>query len=190
MLKNLFAFIGLMAIIAVVTAGLYIQRAMSGFDPGALAIYTEFATNMLTTKDLAGSMVWAVPVKDGITEEEVKDSLKSIAVQRNFLFVGESPFYKQVEAVTGKPYRHVAFMSFCDVRVGMEMADYNDAFTAFMPCRISVVRDQKGKLWLYTMNMDFLIHGAKELPAELKAGAIKVRDTMKAMMDGAAKGEF
>jgi uncharacterized protein (DUF302 family) len=60
-----------------------------------------------------------------------------------------------------------------------------------MPCTISVVEDDKGKLWLYAINMDFLIHGGKELPAELKEGAIKVRTTLlPEMMQKAAKGEF
>jgi hypothetical protein len=52
------------------------------------------------------------------------------------------------------------------------------------------VEDKNGKLWLYTLNMDFLIHGAKELPPELKSDALKVRRTMREVMEGAAKGEF
>jgi hypothetical protein len=35
-----------------------------------------------------------------------------------------------------------------------------------------------------------MIYGGKALPPELKESAIKVRDTIKAMMEGAAKGEF
>jgi hypothetical protein len=40
------------------------------------------------------------------------------------------------------------------------------------------------------MNLDFMIHGGKELPPELKQAAIKVRDTLRSMMQGAAAGEF
>jgi uncharacterized protein (DUF302 family) len=111
-------------------------------------------------------------------------------VSRNFLFVNESPFYKQAEAVTGEPFRHVAFMQFCDVRVGIEMLKYNNAYSAFMPCVISIVEDTDGKLWLYAMNMDFLIHGAKELPPDLKRDALRVRRIMREIMEGAAAGEF
>jgi uncharacterized protein (DUF302 family) len=160
-------------------------------DPEAFRIYKEFATKLITTKDPGDAMVWAVPVKEGITVDEVKESLKSLAVQRNFLFVGESPFYKQVEAVTGQPFRHVSFMNFCDVQVGMKMLEYNNVYSAFMPCTISVVEDQNGKIWLYAMNLDFLIHGGKLLPPELKEGAKKVRTTMlPEMMEKAANGEF
>jgi uncharacterized protein (DUF302 family) len=84
----------------------------------------------------------------------------------------------------------VNLLNFCDARVGIKMINHNEAYTAFMPCTISVVEDKEGKLWLYTLNMDFLIHGAKELPPELKADALKVRRTMREIMEGAAKGEF
>lgn len=116
--------------------------------------------------------------------------MKSLAVQRNFLFVNDSPFYKQVNAVTGEDYRHVSFMQFCDVLVGKEMLEYNNAYSAFMPCVISVVEYENGKIWLYAPNMDFLIHGAKEIPPDLKEAALKVRRTMQEIMEGAAKGEF
>jgi len=166
-------------------------KQLAEFDPEAPRIYLDFAEKMLTTKDPGDAMVWAVPVTEGITVEEVKESLKSLAVQRNFLFVGESPFYKQVEAVTGEAFRHVSFLNFCDVQVGMKMLEYNNAYSAFMPCTISVVEDQEGKIWLYAMNLDFLIHGGKQLPTDLMEGAAKVRTTMlPEMMQKAANGEF
>ena len=61
------------------------------FDPAAVEIYTDFATKLLETRDPGQAMMWAVPVEDdSITPE--KDSLKSLAASRNFLFVGEALF--------------------------------------------------------------------------------------------------
>ncbi|MBF0130814.1 MAG: DUF302 domain-containing protein, partial [Alphaproteobacteria bacterium] len=160
------------------------------FDPEIIPTYTAFAKTLLETKDPANAMVLAVPVKDGISVADVKESMKSLANARNFLFVGEAPFYKQVEAITEKPYRHVAFMSFCDARVGKMMADYNNVYTAFMPCRISVVEDQKGKLWLFTMRLDMMIFGGKPLPPELRKEAIRVWGVIQEVMNGAANGDF
>jgi uncharacterized protein (DUF302 family) len=59
-----------------------------------------------------------------------------------------------------------------------------------MPCRIALVEDKEGRLWLYSMNLDLMIHGGKELPPELKEGAIFVRENIRAMMEAAAAGEF
>jgi hypothetical protein len=35
-----------------------------------------------------------------------------------------------------------------------------------------------------------MIYGGTQLPADLKASALRVRDTLRAIMDGAAAGEF
>ncbi len=189
-IKNLLALIGLLAVLILGYLAHHVWSATRDFDPNAFGVYKEFVGKLLETGDLADAFVWAVPVEEGVEVEDVKDSLKSLAVERNFLFVNESPFYKQAEAVTGNPFRHVAFMQFCDVRVGIEMLDHNNAYSAFMPCVISVVEDREGRIWLYAMNMDFLIHGARELPPELKSSALRVRRVMREIMEGASTGEF
>jgi uncharacterized protein (DUF302 family) len=190
LLKNLLAIVGLISLLLVGVGVNSIWSATRDFDPDAFDLYREFAGNLLETGDLASAFVWRVPVEEGIAIEDVKDSMKSLAVSNNFLFVNESPFYKQAKAVTGVDHRHVSFMQFCDVKVGIKMLDYNDAYSAFMPCVISLVEDKSGRVWLYSMNMDFLIHGARELPPELKADALQVRRVMRKIMEGAAKGEF
>jgi uncharacterized protein (DUF302 family) len=189
-LRNILAIVGAAAILVAGFLGMHLWNAMQDFDPDAFELYQEFVSKLLETGDLADAFVWAVPVDEGVEVEDVKDSMKSLAVARNFLFVNESPFSKQAQAVTGKNFRHVAFMQFCDVGVGIEMLEYNNAYSAFMPCVISVVEDREKRLWLYAMNMDFLIHGAKELPPELKSKALRVRRTMREIMEGAAAGDF
>jgi uncharacterized protein (DUF302 family) len=117
-------------------------------------------------------------------------SLKSLATSKNLFFVGESPFYKQVQAITGEPYRYVNFLSFCDAQVGRKMLEYRDQYSGFMPCRIALVEDRAGRLSLYSMNLDLMIHGGRPLPPDLKQDAIQVRDKILAIMQGAAAGEF
>ena len=189
LVSNLLAIFGFLALVAVVLLAFQVWKVRD-FDPNAPGLYWQFMSDLVETRDIADAFVWEVPVEEGIDAEDVKESMKSLAVARNFLFVGESPFYKQAEAVTGESFRHVSFMNFCDVRVGIKMINHNNAYTAFMPCTISLVEDKEGKLWLYTLNMDFLIHGAKELPPELKTAALNVRRTMLEIMEGAAVGEF
>jgi len=189
-IKNLLAIVGAIALLVVIVGYFQAQSFLSRLDPGAVGMYSEFMSRFSETLDPADAMVWSIPVEEGLTPEDVQESMKSLAVSRNFLFVGESPFYKQAEAVTGEPYRYVSFLSFCDVRVGMEMAEYNDAYTSFMPCRIAIVEDQEGKLWLHSLNLDMMIYGGKPLPPHLKEGALRVRDTILEIMQGAARGEF
>jgi uncharacterized protein (DUF302 family) len=135
-------------------------------------------------------MMWEVPVQEGLTPEDVVDALKSQAAQRNFFFVGESPFHQQVKAVTGEDYRYVNFLSFCDARVGSALIDYQDAYTGFMPCRIAVVEREDGSLTLLSMNLDLMIHGGRELPPELKEQALHVRSVIRQIMQAGAAGDF
>lgn len=184
-IRNVLAVLGL----AVLVGGGYLSFKLlpivTEFDPDAVKTYTDFATKLLETKDPGQAMMWVVPVEDdSLTPEEVKDSLVSLANARNFLFVGESRFSKAVEEKTGKSYRYISFMSFCDALVGKMMADYRDAYTGFMPCRIAVVEDKHGKLLLYSMNLDMLIHGGRMLPPELRKEATRVRNIVREIMEG------
>lgn len=189
-IRNLFALIGLAAVLMIVAVAVQFGPRLAEFDGRFLTVYQEFASKLLETGDPGVSMMWSLPVDEGLSAEEVIESMKSIAVSRSFLFVGESPFYKQVRAITGEDYRYVNFLSFCDAQVGKKMLEYRDHYSGFMPCRIALVEDKNGRLRLYTMNLDLVIYGGKELPVGLKADAIRVRETIKAIMEGAAKGEF
>jgi uncharacterized protein (DUF302 family) len=189
-LRNLLAIIGLAALVVGGVGYFKYKDFMATLDPGATQTFQDLGGRYLATLDPGVAVVRTVPVKEGLKAEDVVDSLKSLAVQHGMLFVGESPFYKQVEAVTGKPYRFVSFYSFCDAGVGAQMIEYNSAYSAFMPCRIAVAEDKNGRLWLHMMSLDFFIHGGKPLPPDLKAGALKVRDALEKIMQGAASGEF
>jgi uncharacterized protein (DUF302 family) len=189
-IRNLLAIIGLVTVLAVGAAALGYGQRLASFDPGFAKTYGDFAQRLLATGDPGVAMMWAVPVKAGLSPDDVIEAMKSIASSRNFLFVGESPFYKQIEAITGEKYRYVNFLSFCDAQVGKQMLEYRDQYSGFMPCRIALVEDKEGQLWLYSMNLDLMIYGGTQLPADLKASALGVRDTLRAIMDGAAAGEF
>lgn len=190
LIRNLLAIVGLITLLALLAGAVILGPRIADFDPKFASVYAEFAGRLMDTGDPGVAMMWAVPVEEGLETGDVIDSLKSLATSNNLLFVGESPFYKQVEAITGEPYRYVNFLSFCDASVGKMMLEYRDQYSGFMPCRIALVEDGDGRLWLYSMNLDLMIYGGKELPEELKGAALRVRDTLRKIMSGAAAGEF
>lgn len=187
--RNVLAALGVLAIVGLILAYPKMQR-FGEFDDQAMAKYMDMMDSLMTTGNAAEAMVWKRKVKEGLTFEEVEETLLFVANEHNFKSTGQAPFYKEIEAMTGKPYRKVAFYFFCDAQVGQEMLAYSDAYSAFMPCRVSIVEDKEGHLWLYTMNMDLMIHGGDPLPADLKAKAIQVKETILDMMDRAASGAF
>jgi uncharacterized protein (DUF302 family) len=190
LVRNLLAVIGFLTIVAAAILYVRVGPSLADFDPEFPSVYTELASRLLETGDPGVAMMWAIPVEEGLSADDVIESMKSIAVSRNFLFVGESPFSKQIEAITGEPYRYVNFLSFCDARVGRQMLEYRNEYSGFMPCRIALVEDNEGKLTLYSMNLDMMIHGGRKLPDELKESSVRVRDTILAIMEGGAAGEL
>ena len=61
-------------------------------------------------------------------------------------------------------------------------------FSSYMPCRISMVEDANGKLWLMMLNLDMLIN-SKLLPASVVETAVKVNQQMLDVMTAGASGK-
>ena len=108
----------------------------------------------------------------------------------NIKDVGALPLGDQVSAMQGKPWRKLKLYLYCNPLTAAHMIDYSEAFAAYLPCRIALLEDAAGKLWIYTVYMDLLIHGGKPLPPALKEEALSVSAIMRKLLDDGAKGEF
>jgi uncharacterized protein (DUF302 family) len=116
--------------------------------------------------------------------------MKFVANEHNMSNVGELPLSMDIEAKSGESYRFVKIYLFCNSLTAAEMLDYSDAYSAYLPCRITLIEDQEGKLWLMTLNMDMMIYGGEPLPPQLKEEAIKVKEYILDIMNRGASGEF
>ena len=192
-IKNILAIFGLLSLLVVIVATVELQTVMNRintFDEKSFDIYTEFAKKIYATGSAVDAMVLKVKVEEGISAEDVDISIRSIANELNIKNVGELPLSKQVEAISGKPYRFVKIYLLCNAMTAASMLNYDDAYSSFLPCRLSVVEDTQGDLWIYTLNMDLMIHGGKPIPPALKEEAIKVRNILNEIMQRAAEGDF
>jgi uncharacterized protein (DUF302 family) len=192
-IKNIFALIGFLLIASIVTAVILYSDDISKiryFDKQAAATYMEMGKKLLETGNAAEATVWKVPVKEGLTPDEVEQSMRSIASSHNIKNVGELPLSKQVEAMSGKPYRYLKIFMFCNALTAANMIDFSDAYSAYLPCRITLLEDSEGKLWLYSLNMDLMIHGGTPLPPALKEEAMHVKEIITDIMNRGAVGDF
>lgn len=163
---------------------------LRNFDPKAGAVYVDMTKNLLASGNGAEATVWKVPVAEDLSAEDVEVAMKSVANEHNFKNVGELPLSEQVALMTGKDQRFWKIYMFCDPLTAAKMVDYSDAFSAYLPCRIALVEDKEGQLWLYTLNMDMMIHGGTELPDELYEEATNVKEIILDIMNRGAAGEF
>jgi uncharacterized protein (DUF302 family) len=193
LLRNLLALVGLVAVIAGGYAMVKLQptlNAVNEFEDQAVDVFTDMGVKLIETGNMAEASIWKIPVDEGLTAADVEETMKFVANEHNFKNVGEMPLYKEVEAMSGEPYRYVKIFMFCNALTASRMLDYNDAFSSYLPCRITLIEDQEGKLWLYTLNMDGMIYGGKPLPAELKEEAENVKEIILDIMNRGATGEF
>ncbi|MBW9273241.1 MAG: DUF302 domain-containing protein [Candidatus Thiodiazotropha sp. (ex. Lucinisca nassula)] len=190
MIKNLFALIGLLVVMGAAAIYVKYNKEFQEFDPEAGNMFMEFAQATLSTKNVAEASIWKIPVAEDLTWEDVEETMKFVANEHNMSNVGELPLYKDIEAKSGEKYRFVKIYLFCNSLIAANMLDYSDAYSAYLPCRITLIEDQQGKLWLTALNMDMMIYGGKPLPPELKEEALQVKDYILDIMNRGATGEF
>jgi uncharacterized protein (DUF302 family) len=190
---NLLALIGLLLVAGMIYLAVQVGGSVANlrsFDSKAPEVYLDMARKLIETGNAAEATVWKVPVKEGLGWKDVEQTMHFVANEHNIKNVGELPLSEQVQAMTGKPQRFLKIYMFCNPLTAADMFDYSVAFSAYLPCRISLIEDPQGKLWLYTLNMDMMIYGGKVLPDALKEKAIAVKDTILDIMNRGASGEF
>ena len=153
----------------------------------AQAQSAELSGNKLTYTAIK-VQVARIQIKEGVSFEDAVESLKLRANQHNLKFVGSSPLYKEIEALTGKPAKRMEIFSFCDGLVAQQMIAANSLMISFMPCRIALLEDEKGTRWIISMMMDRKIIQA--MPAEIRGKAQRVMDAMKDIMLAASRGDL
>lgn len=190
---NLLALIGLLLVAGIIYLATQIGDGLvnlRSFDDKAPAVYLDMARKLIETGNAAEATVWKVPVKEGLKWQDVEQTMRLVANEHNIKTVGELPLSEQVAAMTGKPQRFLKIYMYCNPLTAAHMFEFSVAFSAYLPCRVSLIEDPQGKLWLYTLNMDMMIHGGKVLPEVLQKETIAIKDTILDIMNRGATGEF
>jgi uncharacterized protein (DUF302 family) len=132
--------------------------------------------------------VLKVPLEEGVSMDDAVDSMKLRANALNFKLVAHLPLYKELRSM-GVDSKRVEIFQFCDARIAHEMISYDIDFSAYLPCRITLIEDRDGKPWLVTLDLDKVMHGA-ELTPELMEKAALVRDNIREIMEAGAGGDL
>ena len=192
-LRNLLALVGFVVIVLIIYGTVKMgpmMQAFDSFDERAIDVYSEMMTKVLETGNAAEATVWKVPVNEDLSAEDVEETMKFVANEHNIKNVGELPLSAEVEAMSGKKSRFFKIYMFCNAMTAAMMLEYSDAYSAYLPCRVSLVEDKQGKLWLYSLNMDAMIYGGTPLPSALKEEAIGVKTIILDIMNRGAEGDF
>lgn len=127
-------------------------------------------------------------LEDGVSTDDAAQAMLSKAVALNLKLVGQQKVSQELEA-RGEKMPHLSIYQFCNPMDAKVMVMANPIFSSYMPCRISMVEDQQGKIWLMMLNLDMLIN-SDLLPAGVTETAVKVNQQMLAVMVAGAAGDF
>ncbi|NNG13177.1 MAG: DUF302 domain-containing protein, partial [Halobacteria archaeon] len=121
---NLLALIGLVIVAGLITV--FVQHGegltnLRDFDGKAPQVYMDMAKSLLASGNAAEATIWKVPVEDGLSVEDVEDTLRFVANEHNIKNVGELPLSAQVEAMTGKKQRFLKIYMFCNPLTAAQM---------------------------------------------------------------------
>ena len=158
------------------------------------AMQSGMLGNPFSLRDMMNFMVAKKKALPGISFDEVIVSLKLKANELNMRAVGHNTPYKILREIADPNSPRIEILSFCDLLTMRQILDYSLEFIAFLPCRISVVEDAKGQIWLVTLDWDVrwmdTSPNPNKISKELRERAISVRERIEEIMEAAANGDL
>ncbi len=153
------------------------------------------AANPWSLRQVFGFMTLKMKAAEGLSVEDVVEAMDSRAVEENLKKSGHNKVWQEIEAKTGAPTPKFEILQYCDALVARMVLDYSPEFSIFLPCRISVLEDAAGDVWLMTMDWDvswlsFVWHPDSQIDQELKKNGRRIRDAMVSIMEAGATGEW
>jgi uncharacterized protein (DUF302 family) len=150
----------------------------------------------LNLRDIMNFMTTKYKAKEGLSFDEVVESMKLRANQVNLKLVGHSPMVKDIQAVLGDfSTPRMEVFHFCDIEAGREIMKLVPESIVYLPCRIAVMEDADKNIWVLTLDwdtawLDSINTQQMGVSPEMMALAKKIRDNMDNVMRAAAEGDL
>jgi hypothetical protein len=193
-IKSLLTFIGAIVVICMAIIAITLGPKIANLDSKAIPEYMKMFDTVLTTGDPAKGMVRKIKmvIPDGMTKAEAVENALEIMDE-----VGAEYGLSMVDSKTmprgGKLFKDggklTHIRSYCSPAIADVFLNHSAEFIGFMPCRIGLIENDNGDIYIYTMSMELMINGGQKLPEKLLKLANEVRTGMYTMMRKGAEGE-
>jgi len=171
-----------------------VQTRIISAEAKMKAMQSMMMANPFSLRDMMNMMVAKKKAIEGLTFDEVVESMDLRANLLNMMKVGHNTPYKVIEGITGEPTPRLEFVNYCDVMTMRMILDFVPEFSAFVPCRISVLEDADGEIWLMTLDWDVrwldTAPNPNRITPELRELAITVRENIESIMEAGANGDL
>ena len=133
-------------------------------------------------------------VKEGVSYQDVIDSLKSISEGMNFVNPANFPIGDHMKLRGVDPQGVKEVRSFCNLSMGTEIILDHPEFLVFAPCRIALYEkpdaSNKLKLFLGLDRPTFDLKSIKTPTLRAQKSAQELEDALIKLMDKASRGDI
>jgi uncharacterized protein (DUF302 family) len=138
--------------------------------------------------------IYELPVNEGVSHQDVIDSLKSLSEGKNFVNPANFPIGEHMKLRGQDPGGVLEVRAFCNLGLGAEIMLDHPEFIVFAPCRIALYEkrdaNQKKRLYLGLDRPTFDLKNIKQPTERAKKAAQELETTLLEIMDKARKGDL
>lgn len=133
--------------------------------------------------------IYEVPVKPGVSYQDVVDSLKSVSEGMNFVNPANFPIGDHMKQRGIDPQGVKEVRTFCNLSMGTDIMLDHPEFLVFAPCRIALYEKQ-GQLYLGLDRPTYDLKHIKHPTPRALASAQQLEDALIELIKKARKGDF
>jgi len=138
--------------------------------------------------------IYEVAVNEGVSYQDVIDSLKSVSEGMNFVNPANFPIGEHMKLRGVDPQGVKEVHSFCNLSMGTEIILDHPEFLVFAPCRIALYEkldsNKMLKLYLGLDRPTFDLNSIKNPSERAKKSAQELEDALINLIDKARKGDI
>jgi len=146
-------------------------------------------TNQVVKRDEQYGGIFEVQVKDGVTYQDVLDSLKTVSEGMNFVNPANFPIADHIKARGIDPRGVKEVHSYCNLSLGTEIFLDHPEFLVFAPCRVAIYEKQS-KLYIGLARPTFDLKNIKNPTPRAQKAAQELEDALILLVTKASKGEI
>lgn len=133
--------------------------------------------------------IYEVPVQQGVSYQDLVDSLKSLSEGMNFVNPANFPIGEHMKLRGIDPQGIKEVRSFCNLSMGTEIILDHPEFLVFAPCRIAIY-EKANQLYLGLDRPTHDLKSIKNPSARAIQSAQTLEDALILLMEKARRGDF
>ena len=166
--------------------------AVSACAPVKPAISSKVGAGMPAID--TSTAIYELAVHEGVTYQDVIDSLKSLSEGKNFVNPANFPIAEHIKKRGIDPQGIKEVHSFCNLSLGTDIFLDHPEFLVFAPCRIAIYEkpdaDNKLKLFIALARPTFDLKSIKNPTPRAQKAAQELESTLLEIMDKASRGDI